>query len=188
MMVNFKLSEEMRNDVINMSWAWDKEKKLSFQQELNLWPSVHWSDALSTELQRTHGELGLIQGSCMRCVLHTARISDVETGERVNFNPHWDGELLIHQKDTLLGKKLLVYEIKSLSIPLSVFFLASSLLRLFYNLIFIVTSTLNILCKINYLECFYFSGLFFILPCIDSYQKVDLRTVSFDVPPQEVYR
>ena len=31
-----------------------------------------------------------------------------------------------------------------------------------------------------------FVGLFFILPCIDSYQKVDLRTVSFDVPPQEV--
>ncbi|RMX37173.1 hypothetical protein pdam_00010691 [Pocillopora damicornis] len=29
-------------------------------------------------------------------------------------------------------------------------------------------------------------GLFFILPCIDSYQKVDLRTVSFDVPPQEI--
>ncbi|XP_026678821.1 band 7 protein AGAP004871-like isoform X3 [Diaphorina citri] len=29
-------------------------------------------------------------------------------------------------------------------------------------------------------------GLFFILPCIDDYAKVDLRTVSFDVPPQEV--
>ncbi|PFX28160.1 Mechanosensory protein 2 [Stylophora pistillata] len=29
-------------------------------------------------------------------------------------------------------------------------------------------------------------GLFFILPCMDSYQKVDLRTVSFDVPPQEI--
>ena len=28
--------------------------------------------------------------------------------------------------------------------------------------------------------------MFLILPCIDSYQKVDLRTVSFDVPPQEV--
>lgn len=27
-------------------------------------------------------------------------------------------------------------------------------------------------------------GLFFIIPCIDSYCKVDLRTVSFDVPPQ----
>jgi len=29
-------------------------------------------------------------------------------------------------------------------------------------------------------------GLFFIVPCMDSYTKVDLRTVSFDVPPQEV--
>ncbi|XP_050389529.1 band 7 protein AGAP004871 isoform X3 [Patella vulgata] len=29
-------------------------------------------------------------------------------------------------------------------------------------------------------------GLFFVIPCIDSYTKVDLRTVSFDVPPQEV--
>ncbi|KAF5286582.1 hypothetical protein FQA39_LY16265 [Lamprigera yunnana] len=29
-------------------------------------------------------------------------------------------------------------------------------------------------------------GAFFILPCIDNYCKVDLRTVSFDVSPQEV--
>jgi len=29
-------------------------------------------------------------------------------------------------------------------------------------------------------------GIFFVIPCIDAYQKVDLRTVSFDVPPQEV--
>ncbi|XP_065202440.1 band 7 protein AGAP004871-like isoform X2 [Planococcus citri] len=29
-------------------------------------------------------------------------------------------------------------------------------------------------------------GIFFIIPCIDNYTKVDLRTVSFDVPPQEV--
>ncbi|CAG0897027.1 unnamed protein product [Darwinula stevensoni] len=29
-------------------------------------------------------------------------------------------------------------------------------------------------------------GLFFILPCIDAYTKVDLRTVTFDIPPQEV--
>ncbi|XP_046656620.1 band 7 protein AGAP004871-like isoform X2 [Daphnia pulicaria] len=29
-------------------------------------------------------------------------------------------------------------------------------------------------------------GIFFIVPCIDTYRKVDLRTVSFDVPPQEV--
>jgi len=29
-------------------------------------------------------------------------------------------------------------------------------------------------------------GIFFVIPCTDSYKKVDLRTVSFDVPPQEV--
>ncbi|XP_054721116.1 stomatin-like [Uloborus diversus] len=29
-------------------------------------------------------------------------------------------------------------------------------------------------------------GLFFIIPCTDNYCKVDLRTVSFNVPPQEV--
>lgn len=29
-------------------------------------------------------------------------------------------------------------------------------------------------------------GLFFILPCVDSIMKVDLRTVTFDVPPQEI--
>ncbi|KAA0190741.1 hypothetical protein HAZT_HAZT009889 [Hyalella azteca] len=28
-------------------------------------------------------------------------------------------------------------------------------------------------------------GIFFVIPCIDSYRKIDLRTVSFDVPPQE---
>ncbi|CAL1278319.1 unnamed protein product [Larinioides sclopetarius] len=31
-------------------------------------------------------------------------------------------------------------------------------------------------------------GIFFIIPCIDTYCKVDLRTVSFDVPPQETKR
>ncbi|XP_037631573.1 stomatin (EPB72)-like 3a [Sebastes umbrosus] len=29
-------------------------------------------------------------------------------------------------------------------------------------------------------------GLFFVLPCTDSFVKVDLRTVSFDIPPQEI--
>jgi erythrocyte band 7 integral membrane protein len=28
-------------------------------------------------------------------------------------------------------------------------------------------------------------GIFFVLPCVDAYIKVDLRTISFDVPPQE---
>ena len=30
------------------------------------------------------------------------------------------------------------------------------------------------------------SGIFFVLPCIESYQKVDLRTITLSVPPQEV--
>ncbi|XP_076346731.1 band 7 protein AGAP004871-like [Tachypleus tridentatus] len=29
-------------------------------------------------------------------------------------------------------------------------------------------------------------GIFFILPCIENYKKVDLRTLNFDIPPQEV--
>ncbi|CAF4551045.1 unnamed protein product, partial [Rotaria magnacalcarata] len=29
-------------------------------------------------------------------------------------------------------------------------------------------------------------GLFFVLPCVDSIIKIDLRTVTFNVPPQEI--
>uniref|UniRef100_H2Y7E1 Band 7 domain-containing protein n=1 Tax=Ciona savignyi TaxID=51511 RepID=H2Y7E1_CIOSA len=29
-------------------------------------------------------------------------------------------------------------------------------------------------------------GIFFIIPCTDEYRKVDMRTKSFDVPPQEI--
>lgn len=32
----------------------------------------------------------------------------------------------------------------------------------------------------------FFSGIFFVLPCIDDVRVVNLRTVTFDVPPQEV--
>ena len=31
-----------------------------------------------------------------------------------------------------------------------------------------------------------FVGLFIVLPCIESYKKVDLRTITLGVPPQEV--
>lgn len=33
---------------------------------------------------------------------------------------------------------------------------------------------------------FFLLGIFFILPCIDAYARVDLRTRTYDVPPQEV--
>ena len=29
-------------------------------------------------------------------------------------------------------------------------------------------------------------GVFFIIPCLDIYQKIDMRTATYDVPPQEV--
>ena len=32
----------------------------------------------------------------------------------------------------------------------------------------------------------YIPGIFFVLPCIEAYQKVDLRTITLGVPPQEV--
>ena len=49
-----KLTQPMRNDVINMSGAWDKDK---IWVELSPWPSVLWSGVLTTELQRTRGKL-----------------------------------------------------------------------------------------------------------------------------------
>ena len=29
-------------------------------------------------------------------------------------------------------------------------------------------------------------GVFFIIPCVDMYEKIDMRVQNFDVPPQEV--
>lgn len=48
------------------------------------------------------------------------------------------------------------------------------------------------MCKCFFLFCFFLKigyilhCIFDRLPCIESYTKVDMRTVSFDVPPQEV--
>ena len=29
-------------------------------------------------------------------------------------------------------------------------------------------------------------GVFFIIPCVDVYEKIDMRVITFDVAPQEV--
>ena len=29
-------------------------------------------------------------------------------------------------------------------------------------------------------------GVFFVIPCIDVYEKIDMRTATFEIPPQEV--
>ena len=31
-------------------------------------------------------------------------------------------------------------------------------------------------------------GVFFILPCVDVYEKIDLRTATYEIPPQEASR
>ena len=29
-------------------------------------------------------------------------------------------------------------------------------------------------------------GVFFVIPCVDVYEKIDLRTSTYEIPPQEV--
>ena len=29
-------------------------------------------------------------------------------------------------------------------------------------------------------------GVFFIIPCVDIYEKIDMRTCTYEIPPQEV--
>ena len=31
-------------------------------------------------------------------------------------------------------------------------------------------------------------GVFFIITCVDVYEKIDLRTATYEIPPQEVYK
>ena len=29
-------------------------------------------------------------------------------------------------------------------------------------------------------------GVFFIIPCVDVFEKIDMRTMTYEIPPQEV--
>ena len=31
------------------------------------------------------------------------------------------------------------------------------------------------------------AGVFFIIPCVDIYEKIDMRTATYEIPPQEVF-
>ena len=35
-------------------------------------------------------------------------------------------------------------------------------------------------------NCFSGPGVFFIIPCVDVYEKIDMRSQTFEIPPQEV--
>ena len=70
-----KFAEGMKS-VINIPRAQDKEKKSESPTLIEpIWPTVHRSDALTTELRWTCGELGHIQGLCFTCVLQGSAIS-----------------------------------------------------------------------------------------------------------------
>lgn len=54
----------------------------------------------------------------------------------------------------------------------------------FYNTVVALTSIfIKTVCLLVVL-----TGLFFILPCTDSFINVDMRTITFDIPPQEVWQ
>ena len=53
--------------------------------------------------------------------------------------------------------------------------LLCNLLHFSFSLLIIAITTVIIIHKV-----------FFIIPCLDVYQKIDMRTSSYDVPPQEV--
>ena len=62
-----------------LSRAWDKENILSPHKESNLRPSDSVLRCSTTEPQRLYVEQGLLQSSYMTHVLHTAKISNVDS-------------------------------------------------------------------------------------------------------------
>ena len=56
------------------------------------------------------------------------------------------------------------------------------------GLFFIIFNIISIgVIKINYIDFrFMFVQVFFIIPCVDIYEKIDMRTATYEIPPQEV--
>jgi len=84
------------NEIISTSQAWDKEK-IWVPNRIQTYDLLNTGQALyPIEVRRTHGEWGHILGSYLTCVLHTARIGNVEIvlyGERMKdgkFEAQWN--------------------------------------------------------------------------------------------------
>ena len=60
------------------------KKHQSSYEESNLAPWDSSPRCFTTESQRLYGERGPLQTSCMTCIFHTARISDVDCAMFVN--------------------------------------------------------------------------------------------------------
>ena len=40
--------------------------------------------------------------------------------------------------------------------------------------------------QFDFVNAFSGPGVFFIIPCVDVYEKIDMRSQTFEIPPQEV--
>ena len=134
-------------------------------------------------LERAGGQLEDLWGNINKWTLHIMvmiRCFAIQHYECLGFNKQW---IFICNWGLLDSKCVDIY------IHISTFFfillqlqhlMAQSLLILFG------CSSENYTEKKKELILIFSSGIFFVLPCIETYQKVDLRTITLDVPPQEV--
>ena len=78
-MVNFQLGKlNVKDEIINNDTSVGQRKNLSPQQESNSWPPKHRVGALSTDLWELMESEAILPSSYVTCVLHTARISNVD--------------------------------------------------------------------------------------------------------------
>ena len=78
-MVNFQLGKlNVKDEIINNDTSVGRRKNLSPRQESNPSPPEHWAGALSTELRELMESEAILLSSYVTCVLHTARISNVD--------------------------------------------------------------------------------------------------------------
>ena len=77
--MSFKLGKEIEKDVFPLITTWDKETILSSYEKSNLRPSDSILRCSTTEPQRLYGEQGPLRSLYMIRVLHTDRISGVDS-------------------------------------------------------------------------------------------------------------
>ena len=82
--INCPRSMDLKNNVIRLSWGRDKEKVLSSHEELNLRRSDLTLPCSTSGQQRTHWWVRPLLGSCVTPILHTAKISYVESIAWIN--------------------------------------------------------------------------------------------------------
>ena len=84
-MVSFELSKDLEKGVFHLDMSVGQRKNyVGSREESNLRPSDSTLPYSETEPQRHYGERGPLWSSCMTPILHTVRISDVDSVIFVN--------------------------------------------------------------------------------------------------------